>query len=83
MIERIRCIPVLCPWGLQFYSLSPQCEWCYRKCLKLRQACARKGSEAHQVSLGRVRRAQGAPEKKKPQRGSLGLPAPLQDQMSS
>lgn len=42
MIERIRCIPVFCPWGLKFYSLSAQCEACYRKCLKLRQACARR-----------------------------------------
>lgn len=42
MIERIRCIPVFCPWGLKFYSLSAQCEACYRKCLKLRQACGRK-----------------------------------------
>lgn len=46
MIERIRCIPVFCPWGLRFYSLSAQCEACYRKCLKLRQACARKACSA-------------------------------------
>lgn len=46
MIERIRCIPVICPWGLKFYSLSAQCEACYWKCLKLRQACARKGGSA-------------------------------------
>lgn len=53
MIERIRCIPVVCPWGRQFYSLHPQCEWCYRKCLKLRQACARKdrGADATKESL--------------------------------
>lgn len=46
MIERIRCIPVICPWGMRFYSLHPQCEWCYRKCLKLRQACARNDGSA-------------------------------------
>jgi len=30
MIERIRCIPVICPWGLKFYSLSEGCAACYR-----------------------------------------------------
>jgi len=53
MIERIRCIPVFCPWGLRFYSLSAQCEACYRKCLKLRQACARNaGSASESASEG-------------------------------
>lgn len=50
MIERIRCIPVFCPWGLRFYSLSAQCEACYRKCLKLRQACARNAGGAPESS---------------------------------
>ena len=73
MIERIRCIPVFCPWGLKFYSLSAQCEACYRKCLKLRQACARRHSSASE-STGEVRRGEDGPESAGPHLHATGSP---------
>lgn len=60
MIERIHCIPVFCPWGLKFYSLSAQCEACYRKCLKLRQACARNAGSASEGAQEGFAREGGA-----------------------
>lgn len=71
MIERIRCIPVFCPWGLKFYSLSPKCEACYRKCLRLRQACARRRPLSPGEPSGEVLREKG------------GQNAPPDDQLTS